>query len=282
MDGLSLTRIHSKQFSRTLTFNTLVWKFRNEEWAHARFLDFFLKLTLKLPEVFHLQSTGKESSSIISSYFGSFDSYCILWGQISEENLLNAQFPLLPVPFPRFSSKRSWMWKNSSKSRLMSGNCSQIRNPVTVRNQCAFGEILIGHPDTRFNWTGFKWLSQFPENSMRLLMTCPLIIETLWQKTDTSHWCNLFDRQHFLQFARLLIWVDSSSTNSTCLNLSVSPVFAIGSFHFILCVLHMFDLSWQHSKFSIYIFYRCVFCWTPWYWIISHFMTGGEGGELCQ
>ena len=38
----------------------------------------FLKLTLKLTKVFHLQSTGKESSSIISSYFGSFDSYCIL------------------------------------------------------------------------------------------------------------------------------------------------------------------------------------------------------------
>ena len=49
-----------------------------------RFLS-LKKLTLKLSEVFHLQSTWKESSSIIPSYFGPFDSYCIPWGQISKE-----------------------------------------------------------------------------------------------------------------------------------------------------------------------------------------------------
>ena len=146
----------------------------------CRFWDFFLSQTdIELPEVFHLYNQlGKESSSVISSYFGPFDSYCILWGQIWEENLVNAQ--LSSTSSPR---KQGWY---ESQSMLIIRNCA--KNVHMVKSLSSIKWIKKCHKTANP-----KWLISLLK-LLRLLMThLPGVIERLWQKPATRQLCHLFD-----------------------------------------------------------------------------------------
>ena len=90
-------------------------------------VSFPKKLTLKLSEVFHLQSTWKESSSIIPSYFGPFDSYCIPWGQISKETswMHNSFCHFANIPW-----KKDWF----GGDHLSQSQYEDIKQPRTFLN----------------------------------------------------------------------------------------------------------------------------------------------------
>ena len=159
------------------------WPEYNQSNSVTISLDIFLPLSFlnwhwNSMKYFTYNQLGKKVPLQFQVFSGPFDSYCILWGQISEENLLNAQSCF--CHFPNSPRKQGW-YENILQSQGWSKKlCKTLELSVTAKYyersnllpwrdaDCYKYHPLIARASqrTRF-WSWYRWLISFPEKSRR-------------------------------------------------------------------------------------------------------------------